>query len=292
MARVDPISSRRKAVCLLILTAILWSSSGLCIKLIHWGPLAILGGRSLVASIVVLIYLRRPAFNWSGVQVAGALAYTSSHLLFIFGTKLTVAANVIFLMFTSPIYIILFGYWFLKERPYRVDWVCMTAIFAGMFLFFGDDLSMNGMRGNLCGIFAGVAFAILFICMRRQKKGVPANTILLGNLFGAIVGLPFLFQESYTPLSVGTILFLGIFQIGISFILYSIAIKHVHALEANLIVTLEPILNPVWVFLVLGEIPGQLAFLGGLLLLGAVITRAIVSSRMIPEEVNPEGLSP
>jgi drug/metabolite transporter (DMT)-like permease len=82
---------------------------------------------------------------------------------------------------------------------------------------------------------------------------------------------------------VGTILFLGIFQIGISFILYSIAIKHVHALESTLIVTLEPVLNPVWVFLVLGEIPGKLAFIGGVLVLGAVITRAVISSQTVPE---------
>lgn len=280
----DSISSRRRAVCFLILTAVLWSSSGLCIKMIHWGPLAILGGRSTVAAVVFLIYLRRPELRWSRVQVAGALAYTLGHLFFILGTKLTVAANVVFLNFTAPIYIILFGYWFLNERPYRADWVAMAAIFTGMILFFGDDLSLNGMRGNLCGVLAGVALAMMIMCMRRQKMGVPANTILLGNFFGAIIGLPFLLQETFTLSSVGTILFLGIFQIGISFILYSIAIKHVHALESTLIVTLEPVLNPVWVFLVIGEIPGQLAFLGGLLVLGAVIARAVVSSQMVPDE--------
>ena len=282
MTEADSISFRRKAVCFLLLTAVLWSSSGLCIKMIQWGPLAILSGRSIVAAVVFLIYLRRPEFRWSSVQVAGALAYTSSHLLFILGTKLTVAANVVFLTFTSPIYIILFGYWFLNERPYRADWMAMAAIFTGMFLFFGDDLSLNGMKGNLCGALAGVALAMMIMCMRRQKMGVPANTILLGNFFGAIIGLPFLLQETFTLSSVSTILFLGIFQIGISFILYSIAIKHVHALESTLIVTLEPVLNPVWVFLVLGEIPGKLAFMGGILVLGAVIARAVVSSQTVP----------
>lgn len=280
----DSISLRRRAVCFLILTAVLWSSSGLCIKMIHWGPLAILGGRSLVAAAVFLIYLRRPEFRWSRIQVAGALSYMLGNLFFILGTKLTVAANVVFLNFTAPIYIILFGYWFLKERPYRADWMAMAVMFAGMFLFFGDDLSLNGMRGNLCGVLAGVALAAMIMCMRRQKTGIPANTILLGNFFGAFIGLPFLLQESFTPSSIVTILFLGIFQIGISFILYSIAIKHVHALESTLIVTLEPVLNPVWVFLVLGEIPGKLAFIGGILVLGAVIARAIVSSQAVPDE--------
>lgn len=279
----DTVSNRRKSVLFLIITAVLWSSSGLFIKLIEWGPLGILSGRSLVASVVFIIYLRQPSFRWSKIQIAGAIAYMSSNLFFILGTKLTVAANVIFLVFTSPIYIILFGYWFLKERPYRSDWVCMVGIFAGMFLFFGDDMSLSGMKGNFCGMLAGMSLAALFLCMRRQKAGVPANTILLGNILASFVGLPFLLQETFTPTTVGIILYLGILQLGIPYVLYSIAIKHVHALESNLIVTLEPILNPVWVFLVLGEIPGKLALIGGLLVLGSVTTRAVISARMVSD---------
>ena len=121
--------------------------------------------------------------------------------------------------------------------------------------------------------------AALMLCMRKQKDGTPANTILLANFLGAVIGLPFLFRESFTLTNIGIISYLGIFQIGLSFVLYSIAIKQVKALESSLILTLEPILNPLWVFLVIGETPGKLALIGGLFVIGAVTARAIVSAR-------------
>jgi len=194
-------------------------------------------------------------------------------------TKLTTAANAIFLQYTLPIYIVLFGYWFLKERPQRSDWITLVAIFTGLFLFFGDDLNFNGFFGNMLAILSGMSMAVLMLCMRKQKDGTPANTILLGNLIGAAIGFPFLFQESFSIQHVSIILYLGIFQIGLSFVLYSIAIKHVQALESTLILTLEPVLNPLWVFLVIGETPGKLAMIGGMFVIGAVTARAVVSAR-------------
>jgi drug/metabolite transporter (DMT)-like permease len=119
----------------------------------------------------------------------------------------------------------------------------------------------------------------LTICLRKQKDGRPVDTILLGNILGGLLGLPFLLDETLTLASLGIALYLGVFQIGLSFILYSIAIRRVQAIEATLIVTLEPILNPVWVYLALGEAPGQYALTGILLVLGGVLGRAIVSAR-------------
>ncbi|MCP4422094.1 MAG: EamA family transporter [Chloroflexi bacterium] len=278
---------RRQAVLLLLLTALLWSSSGLFIKLIVWGPFSILSARSLIATIVFLIYLRRPKFRWTRLQFIGALAYVGAQLFFIIGTKLTAAANIIFLSYTSPLYIILFGYWLLRERPQRADWLSMVAIFTGMLLFFGDDLSLEGVRGNLFGALGGLSMGVLVLTMRRQKDGVPAQTILLGNLIGILIGFPAVLQETFSPTSLGILLFLGIFQIGLSFILYSIAIKRLPALESTLILTIEPILNPLWVFLVIGEVPGRLAFVGGILILGTVITRAIISSHASGEDDAP-----
>jgi len=270
---------RRYAIFLLVLTALLWSSSGLFIKIISWDPFSILSARSLLASIVLVIHLRQINFQWTRLQIAGAVGYVSAQLLFIIATKLTTAANAIFLQYTAPLYIILFGHWLLQERPQLADWVSMLVIFAGMFLFFGDDLNLEGVRGNIFGIFSGVAMAVMILCMRGQKDGVPANTILLGNLLGVLIGLPFLIQETHSPSNWTIILYLGIFQTGLAFIFFSTAIKHVQALESTLILTLEPILNPVWVFLVIGEIPGPLAFIGGLMVLGAVTARAIISTR-------------
>lgn len=268
----------RNAVVMLLITAILWSSSGLFIKLIEWGPLAILGGRSLVATTLFLIFLRQLPLRWTRLQIVGALAYVGTQLTFVWGTKLTAAANVIFLQYTAPLYIGLFGYWFLKERPKRADWASLGVIFCGMLLFFGDNFSFDSLLGNLMGVIAGVTMAIMVLCLRAQKHGNPAQTILLGNMLGAVIGLPFLVQESFIITSVSIVLYLGLFQIGLSLLIYTAAIKHIPALETTLIVTLEPILNPVWVFLVLGELPGLLATVGAVLVLSAIIFRALISA--------------
>lgn len=272
--------TRRQAILFLVLTAILWSSSGLLVKIISWQPLSILSGRSILSTAVFWIFLQRPTrFRWTRLQVVGAFGYVGAQLFFIMATKLTTAANAIFLQYTLPVYIVLFGYWFLNERPQRADWISLVVIFTGLFLFFGDDLNFEGFTGNVLAILSGMSMAVLMLCMRKQKDGTPANTILLGNIIGAVIGLPFVFQESFSLPNLGIIAYLGIFQIGLSFVLYSIAIKQVQALESALILTLEPILNPLWVFLVIGETPGKLALIGGMFVIGAVTARAIVSAR-------------
>lgn len=276
--------ARRHALMLLLVTALLWSSSGLFVKMITWGPLAIWGGRNLISFFVTLAYLRRPTWRWTMPQIIGAFAYMGSQIFFIMGTKLTTAANVIFLTYTSPLYLVLLSYWFLGERPKRADYGAMVAIFAGMILFLGDDLGFDSLLGNVYGILCGLSMAIMALCMRSQKSGAPANTILLGNLLGGLLGLPFLFTVDSTWVDTSIILYLGLFQMGLSFVLYSIAIRAVPALESMLILTLEPILSPLWVFLVLGETPGPLALLGALLVLGAVLTRAWLSTYQASEE--------
>lgn len=279
--------TRRQAILLLLLTGSLWSSSGLFIKLSSWGPLAILSSRSLIAALVLLLYLRSLPLRWSRWQIVGAVAYVAMQIFFISSTKLTTAANAIFLQFAAPLYLVILGFWFLGERPQRADWLSMPVIFAGMLLFFGDDLSLAGLWGNVFGILGGVMMAVMIMCLRRQKMGNPAQTVLLGNLLAGLVGLPFLLRETFTPTDVGLILYLGIFQLGLPFILYAIVIKHTPALEATLIVSIEPILNPIWVFLALGEVPGPLAFVGAVIVLGAVLTRAVISARseVVPVQV-------
>jgi drug/metabolite transporter (DMT)-like permease len=267
--------SRHKARLFLVLTALLWSSSGLLVKITSWQPLSIFGARSLIAGLVLLAYLRRFSFRWTRLQVVGAVGYAVAQLFFIMATKLTTAANAIFLQYTAPIYVVLFGYWLLRERPQRSDWIAMPVIFVGLLLFFGDELSLDGLYGNVLAIISGMALATMMLCMRAQKAGVPAQTILLGSILSAIIGLPFSIQETWTPLDIGIILYLGVFQIGLAFLFYSTAIKYVPALESSLILTLEPVFNPLWVFLVLDETPGPFALVGSALVLGAITARAI-----------------
>lgn len=277
--------TRGHAIILLILTAMFWSSSGLFIKIIDWGPLSILSGRSIFATFVFLVYLKRPSLKWNAIQVVGAFAYIGAQLFFITATKLTAAANAIFLQYTMPLYVLLLGFWFLKEKPCRADFWSMSVIFIGMLLFLWDGLTFSGLRGNIFGVLSGVSMAVMVICLRKQKEGVPANTILLGNLLGVLIGLPALTQETLSIASLSIIAYLGIFQIGLAFLLYTIAIKYLMALESSIIIFLEPILNPIWVFLVLGEFPGVLATIGALLVIGATTARATISSRILTAQV-------
>ena len=276
---MDTLSERRKAILYLVITAILWSSSGLFVKILDWQPVAILAGRSFFAAIVFLIYLRRLPTRFGLWQLLAAGMFILTQFLFITSTKLTTAANSIFLQYTAPIYVVLLGYWFLGEKPSRTDWLAMLVIFAGLTLFFADKLSPEGFYGNLLAILSGITSAIMMVSFRAQKDGNPAESNLIAFLVTATFGLPFVLKETWTVNSVLILAFLGVFQIGFAFIFFTKGIKHIPALEANLIGTLEPVLNPIWVFLFYGESMGRFALVGGLVVLGGVILSAVGSAK-------------
>ena len=137
------INSRPRAIVVLAVMAVVWSTSGLGIKVLDWGPMSILGSRSALAAVVMLLYLGRPQFTFSRWQIIGAIAFVCTQLFFIAATQLTTAANAIFLQFTAPIYVAMLAAWFLGERPKWIDWVAMVLIFVGMGFFFGDDLTLG-----------------------------------------------------------------------------------------------------------------------------------------------------
>jgi drug/metabolite transporter (DMT)-like permease len=280
---MDSVSQRRKAIFYLVITAILWSTSGLFVKILDWQPVAILAGRSLFASIVFLIYLRRLPTQFGLWQLLAAGMFILTQFLFITSTKLTTAANSIFLQYTGPIYVILLAYWFLGEKPTRTDWLAMLVIFIGLTLFFGDELSSEGLYGNLLAILSGVTGAVMMVSFRAQKDGNPAESNLIAFLVTATFGFPFIMKETWTVNSWLILAFLGIVQIGFAFIFFTKGIRHIPALEANLIGTLEPVLNPIWVFLFYGESMGRYAFIGGLVVLSGVILSAVGSARAATE---------
>lgn len=280
---MSSLTERRKAIILLVITAVLWSTSGVFIKALDWQPLSILAGRGLFTSLVFLLYMRRlpkQITHWTLLAAGGSLA---TQFLFVTSTKLTTAANSIFLQYTAPVYVVLLGYWLLREKPTRNDWIGMGIIFLGMTLFFGDQLSPDGFYGNVLAVLSGVTSAIMIVSFRAQKSSSPEDSVLIASLVIALIGAPSVFRETWTVTSWLTVAYLGIFQIGLAFILFTWSIKHIPALEANLIGTLEPILNPVWVFVFLGERMGAFALLGGLVVLAGVIVSAVGSTKMQAE---------
>jgi drug/metabolite transporter (DMT)-like permease len=155
----------------------------------------------------------------------------------------------------------------------------MLIIFAGLGLFFGDSLSPGGFTGNLLAIISGMTMALMTVAMRAQKDGSPAESFFLANIIGVLLGGYFVFQQPWTMANWAGIAYLGLFQIGIAFLLYSLAIKVIPALETTLIGTLEPILNPVWVFFFIGETPGPMSLIGALVVLVGVVVSSIASAR-------------
>ena len=275
----DP--DHRKSVGLLLLTAFGWSLGGVLMKSVDWPPFAVGGGRGLIAAVFLLAVAGRGLrFTWSPLQLATALAYTGCTVLFAAATKLTTAANAILLQYTAPVWVALFGAWLLQERATRADWWTMAAAFVGMVIFLYDGLRLNDLGGILLAIASGVSFAAMIVLLRQQRAVSTIEPVIIGNLLGFLIGLPWILSASWPDhRSIGALLVLGVFQLGIPYLLYSRAIRHVTALEAVLIPVIEPILNPVWVMLVIGEKPSPLALFGGTIVLGAVTWRAVDSLR-------------
>ena len=264
--------------------ALCWSLGGLLIKSVAWPPLAVAAGRGFIAAAFLAAFAPRFRFTWSAAQIGGAIAYASTTVLFVTANKLTTAANAILLQYTAPVWIALFGAWFLGERATRADWATIAVVFGGMALFFCDDLRLSGVTGNLVALASGVAFASMTLLLRKQKDTSAVESIFLGNLLAGVIGLPFIVQSGLLP-NTGSWIALGLLgtvQLGFSYLLYSRAIRHVTALEAVLIPVIEPILNPVWVLLMLGERPGPLSLLGGVIVLTAVTLRTLHGLRTPP----------
>ena len=275
-----------KALFYLALAAMLWSTSGLFIKLIDLHPLAIAGMRSAIAGIFMLFLMRgRLQFNWSFPQVSGALAYAITMILFVAATKMTTAANAILLQYTAPVFTALLGAWLIKERVTRFDWVIIGIVLGGMVLFFADRLSLIGIWGNIMAVGSGVTLSYFILCMRMQKNASPIETVILGNITTMLICIPFYFSQVPTVVDLSILLYMGVLQIGLSFVIFSTAIKFVPAIDAVLIQTFDPLLNPLWVYLVIGEVPGRWAIAGGIIVLTAVTVRNIYSNKKVPKAV-------
>ena len=269
--------SRKNAILMLLFAGVLWSLGGLLIKSILWHPLAISGLRGGIAAIVIYAFSKNRKIIITYEKLLAACFYTLVVTLFVLANKLTTAGNAILLQYTAPVYVALFGYIFLGEKSTFIDWITILILLGGLTLFFFDDLSFDGYLGNLLAILSGMSFAALTISLRKQKDDNPSDSILLGNILTLIIGLPIIITEtSFNLHSIILILILGIVQLGVPYIFYTTAIKHVTALDAIIFPVIEPILNPVLVFFILGETLGPWAFLGGSLVLGSVVFRGLL----------------
>jgi drug/metabolite transporter (DMT)-like permease len=262
-------------------TAILWSIAGLFIKVIDWNPFAIAGIRSLIASIIIFLYLKHPRIHCSFPQIAASIANAATMLLFVSANKTTTAANAILLQYCAPVLTVFVSAIFLKERTRVEHFAAFPLVLAGMIFMFFDELSGGKLFGNVLAIMSAITFSFYFVFMRMQKDGSPLESILMSHWLTAgiciIISL-FLPVPHVTLKSLIAITVLGVVQIGLSAILFSIAIKRVSAVQANLIAVIEPVFNPVWVFFALGEAPGIHTLIGGGIIVLAVTTASIITA--------------
>ena len=213
--------------------------------------------------------------------------------MFVTATKLTTAANAIFLQYTAPLYLLILGAMFLRERPTRLDYATVAIAFGGMCLFFVGRLEARDATGNLLAAASGVTLAVMFTLLRlpscttetRPQAMLLGNELLVVGLLAVNLGRGAWDIFTPGPADLGGLAFLGIVQIGLAYLLFGFGVARVGALEASLIGMLEPVLNPLWVFLALGETPGWWAVGGGAIIVVAVAARTIITERRRPSAI-------
>ncbi|CBH22537.1 conserved membrane protein of unknown function [Acetoanaerobium sticklandii] len=276
-------TKRNTAIKYMIIASVLWSIGGIFIKLINWNPMAIAGSRSAIAALVMMVYLKKFKFKINKSMLICACSYSSLVILFVSANKLTTSANAILLQFTSPVWVALLSRAILKQKISRIDGITIIFVILGMIMFFIDELEMSYLLGNILAILSGIVMAGMILLFQQQKENSLVEITLLGNVITAIVGIPFYFISSPGMESVLPLFILGVFQLGIPYLLYVLAIPNVTAIDAVLIPVLEPLLNPLWVFIFAKESPTFFSLLGGGLVLLSVTVRGIIMSKKLAQ---------
>lgn len=264
--------------------ALLWSTGGLFIKWTKLSGLELSFFRSFFAFFTVALFTRREGFGINLVSAAGAVLYAVLLILFVLATKETTAANAIFLQYTAPVYLLIFEPLFYKEKFRLRDLTTVFLCIGGMALFFVGQLRPQDVTGNILALASGFCFALYFLLLRhpRARDVNRASSVIYGNLLAVLLTAPWGLAavqgiDSHDLLSV---IYLGVVQIGVAYTFFTIAMAQgVRSLDAGIMGYIEPVLNPVWVFLVLGERPSQWALLGGVIIILAVVAHMLADAR-------------
>ena len=264
--------------------ALLWSTGGLFIKWTTIGGLELSFCRSLFAIFTVAFFTRREGFGINPLTAVASLLYAVLLILFVLATKTTTAANAIFLQYTAPVYLLILEPIIYKEKFRSRDLITVVVCVGGMALFFVGQLRPQDVAGNLMALASGLCFALYFLLLRhpRAREVNRASSVIYGNTLAVILTAPWglAILNSITGHDIIAVAYLGIIQLGVAYTLFTLGMaRGVRSLDAGIICYVEPVLNPVWVFLVLGEKPSQWALLGGSIIIVAVICHMILDAR-------------
>lgn len=278
----------------LALCGLCWSTAGIFIKNVNASSFTIAGLRSTIALVTFMIVCRSlPAFfvrnengdvdrNSTLFLWLGGICYSLTMILFCAANKMTASANAVLLQYSYPVYVILFGPVILGEKNRKSDFITVAGVLIGVVLFFYSDIDAGKLLGNILAALSGVFFAFTTIFMRRQKSKGSASSFMLAHFITGLVCIPFYFTGGIAAGDWTSIIFifaLGIFQMAFANILFARGIGSVTALSASIITMIEPLMNPVWVMIFAGEVPGFLCIIGGIMILGCIVFREVISSR-------------
>jgi drug/metabolite transporter, DME family len=270
--------------------ALLFSTGGAAIKAAAFTGWQIASFRSGVAALAILLMTAEARRGWSLRAVLVGFAYAACLTLFVLANRLTTAANTIFLQSTAPLYLLVLSPWLLRERIRRQDAGFMAAVGLGLVLFFVSAepplaTAPDPVTGNLLALVSGFFWALTVCGLRWMgaadgAHGSPVAAVVSGNLTAFLVALPLALPLGpHAPVDWVVIAYLGVFQIALAYVLVTSALRHIPALEASLILLIEPVLNPVWAWVVQGERPGSWALLGGAIILGATTFKGWLDAR-------------
>lgn len=263
--------------------ALLWSTGGVAIKAVDAGPLVVSFYRSAIAAVVLFAFLRPRVERWTPAFVLAVIGYAACLTTFVIATKWTTAANAIFLQYMGVIWVMLLSPFVLKEKFRKADAIAVAVAFCGMALFFVEKFDPRGAAGNMVAILSSVFFAMLILFLRAERDASAEAAVTWGNVAVSVSLVPFVAGDLRVDLrSLLILAFLGVLQIGLAYVLFVRGLRRVTATKASLTGMVEPVMNPLWVFMLLGERPSPLAILGGAIVLGAVAARTLWSGPQQP----------
>jgi DME family drug/metabolite transporter len=286
------VSSATSARLKLALAALLFSTGGAAIKAAAFTSWQIAGFRSGIAGVVLWLLVPYARRGWTWRVFLVGVAYAATLVLFVLANRLTTSANTIFLQSTAPLYVLLLSPWLLREPVRPADVGFMAIVGLGLALFFvGAERPLatapDPARGNLLAAGSGVTWALTVCGLRwmgaREGGGSAMAAVVVGNFIAFAAALPQALPVGpHPPGDWAVIVFLGVFQIGLAYVLVTAALRHLPALEASIILLIEPALNPLWAWAVHGEVPGAFALAGGTIILGATTLRTWLDARGRP----------
>lgn len=268
--------------------ALLFSTGGTVIKLTALDGWQVACFRSGVAALALAALMPRWRRDWDAARLVVGVAYAATLVLFVLANKLTTAANSIFLQSTAPLYLLLFGPLLLAERPRRADLTFGAALAVGLVLFFvGEEpahrTAPNPLLGNVLGAVAGVTWALAIAGLRRlgtrpgrAEADAGGAAVVIGNLLAFVACLPFVFSgPAPRAIDAAIVGYLGVFQIGLAYVWMTRGIRGVPALEASLLLVLEPVASALWAWWIHGERPGTTSLVGCGLILAATVAHTL-----------------